>query len=149
MSPKRWLEVKRTVRFSDTDAAGVVHFQNLIGWCHQAWEQSLQDFGIELAKIFPGGRNNTPSAALPIVNCNVSFHAPLKTGDMVLIRLSPQRLSNSSFEVVSEVILKDQTVAKGCLRHLAINPLSRCSCALPDDIQRWLEASSLGRIQPL
>ena len=35
------------------------------------------------------------------------------------------------------------------LRHVAIDPGSRQRCGLPDGIERWLEASSLGRIQPL
>ena len=54
MNAYPWLEIPRTVRFSDTDAAGVMHFQHLLGWCHQAWEDSLEQFGIPVGAVFPG-----------------------------------------------------------------------------------------------
>ena len=144
-----WLTLQRRVRFSDTDAAGVVHFQQLLGWCHQAWEESLERFGLEAGSVFPGGRGDAPAVALPIVHCHADFRAPLHVGDALNIRLSPQRLDRGSFEVISTVLLADQLVASGCLRHVAIDPSSRQRCGLPDGIERWLEASSLGRIQPL
>ena len=49
----------------------------------------------------------------------------------------------------SQVLLEEQLVALGCLRHIAIDANTRRRCALPDGVERWLEASSLGRIQPL
>ena len=149
LSATSWLELKRQVRFCDTDAAGVVHFANLMVWLHQAWEESLEIFGLDAGAVFPGARTQTPKFALPIVHCNADFRAPLQVGDIVTIRLSPLRLSKSSFEVASEVIFDNQIVARGCLKHLAINPNSRQRCGLPHEIERWLEASSLGRIQPL
>jgi 1,4-dihydroxy-2-naphthoyl-CoA hydrolase len=47
------------------------------------------------------------------------------------------------------VLLEEQLVAQGCLHHVAIDAQTRHRCALPDGVDRWLEASSLGRIQPL
>ena len=87
--------------------------------------------------------------ALPIVHCHADFRAPLQVGDALIIRLSPQRLDRGSFEVISAVLLEDQRVASGCLRHVAIDATSRRRCGLPDGIERWLEASSLGQINPL
>ena len=41
----------RSVRFGETDAdqgaAGVMHFQQLLRWCHEAYEESLERFGLE------------------------------------------------------------------------------------------------------
>ena len=149
MTSAPWLELSRTVRFSDSDAAGVMHFQQLLGWCHQAWEESLERFGLPAGSVFPGGRGEQPSVALPIVHCHADFRAPLKVGDSLLIRLEPARLDPGSFEVISRVLLKDQEVARGCLRHVAIEVSSRRRCALPEGIDRWLEASCLGQINPL
>ena len=147
--PSSWLLTNRTVRFSDTDAAGVVHFAQLFLWLHQSWEESLERFGLEAGSIFPGGRAQTPSAALPIVHSSAYFHSPLHVGDLLIIHLKPRLLSTSSFEVASEVLLEDQAVATARLRHVAINPSSRERCRLPEGIERWLEASSVGNIQPL
>ena len=70
MNPANWLTLQRSVRFSDTDAAGVVHFQALLGWAHQAWEESLERYGLAAGTIFPGGREGMPGIALPIVHCD-------------------------------------------------------------------------------
>ena len=144
-----WLELQRTVRFGDTDAAGVMHFQQLLCWCHQAWEESLKHYGLPANSIFPGGRGDQPSVALPIVHCHADFHAPLKVGDELLIHLKPARLDAGSFEVSSHFVLKQKEVACGCLRHVAIDIGTRRRSGLPDGIERWLEASSIGQIQNL
>ncbi|BEV35269.1 thioesterase family protein [Synechococcus sp. M16CYN] len=141
-----WLELTRTVRFSDTDAAGVVHFQRLLGWCHQAWEASLEEFGVPAVAVFPGGPKEQPSVALPIVYCHANFCAPLRIGDTVVIQLRPKRLNPSCFEVISHLRLDDQKVASGCLRHLAIDASTRQRCNLPKPIEFWLKAAALSRI---
>ena len=144
-----WLQLSRTVRFSDTDAAGVVHFQAILGWCHQAWEESLERYGLDAETVFPGGRNGPPSIALPIVHCNADFRAPMRMGDDLTIRLQPRRLDLGSFEVTSQIRRDQQDVARGCIRHVAIDANSRLRCELPDGIERWLEASCMGTIQAL
>ncbi|EAU75057.1 hypothetical protein RS9916_36157 [Synechococcus sp. RS9916] len=70
-------------------------------------------------------------------------------GDKLLVHLEPKRLNISSFEVGSRVLLGEQLVAHGCQRHVAIETNTRRRCALPDGVDRWLEASSLGKIQSL
>ena len=149
MNPANWLTLRRSVRFSDTDAAGVVHFQALLGWAHQAWEESLERYGLAAGTIFPGGREAIPSIALPIVHCDADFRAPFQMGDVVLIQLEPKRLDRGSFEVVSRYLLGDNEVARGCLRHVAIDASSRQRCALPEGIDLWLEASCLGQLNSL
>ncbi|MGA0279943.1 MAG: thioesterase family protein, partial [Vulcanococcus sp.] len=46
MNPNSWLMLCRSVRFGETDAAGVMHFQQLLRWCHEAYEESLERFGL-------------------------------------------------------------------------------------------------------
>ena len=148
MAPEAWLEIHRRVHFGDTDAAGVVHFAQLLRWCHEAYEESLERFGVVAAEVFP-----TPSSmlqvALPIVHCNADYFRPLVCGDPITIRLQPVRLDPGSFEVRYGFSSSDQAVAQGLTRHLAIENPSRRRCTLPTAINRWLEASNLGGIQPL
>ena len=64
MASSHWLQIERTVRFGDTDAAGVMHFHQLLRWCHEAYEESLARYGISAEEIFP--RPGQPLAvALP------------------------------------------------------------------------------------
>ena len=148
MDPSSWLELHRRVRFGDTDAAGVVNFAQLLRWCHEGYEESLERFGVAAAEVFP-----TPGAllevALPIVHCSADYFRPLVCGDPITIRLEPVRLDLGSFEVRYSFTSSDQAVAPGLTRHLAIENPSRRRCALPTAINRWLEASNLGGIHPV
>jgi 1,4-dihydroxy-2-naphthoyl-CoA hydrolase len=136
------------VRFGDTDAAGVVNFTQLLRWCHEAYEESLECFGVAAAEVVP-----TPGSqlevALPIVHCSADYFRPLVCGDAITIRLGPVRLDLGSFEVHYSFTSSEQTVAQGLTRHLAIETSSRRRCSLPTAIHRWLEASNLGGIQPV
>ena len=149
MGPDDWLVLCRTVRFGDTDAAGVMHFQQLLRWCHEAYEESLERFGIAAPEIFPVP-GCTPEIALPIVHCSAAFLRPLVCGDPLAIALEPHRLDPGCFELTYRFSSNGTPVATALTRHLAISSSQRQRRELPEAINRWLEASSLkGGIQPL
>ena len=144
-----WLLLCRTVRFGDTDAAGVMHFPQLLHWCHEAYEESLERFGIAAAEVFPRP-GSKPEIALPIVHCSADFFKPLVCGDPLAIALEPQRLDPGCFEVRYRFSSKGTPVAEGLTRHVAISSSERARRELPSAINRWLEASSLkSGVQPL
>lgn len=148
MDPSTWLLLCRTVRFGDTDAAGVMHFQRLLGWCHEAYEESLERFGLSAAEIFPApGR--VPAVALPIVHCSADFLKPLICGDPLAIALEPRRLEPGGFELRYLFRRDGVLVARALTCHAAIASDSRRRCSLPPGLSRWLEASTLGSVQPL
>ncbi len=149
MTRDDWLLLCRTVRFGDTDAAGVMHFARLLVWCHEAYEESLERFGIAVASIFPTP-TAAPTVALPIVHCRADFRRPLVCGDPLTIQLEPRRIEPSSFAVTYTFRSAGEPVARGLTRHLAIAAETRQRCPLPAALNRWLEASSLGGgVQPL
>jgi 1,4-dihydroxy-2-naphthoyl-CoA hydrolase len=143
--PSTWLQLQRSVRFGDTDAAGVMHFHQLLRWCHEAYEESLERFGLPAASVFPRPEwaGDSPGVALPIVYCQAEFHRPLLTGDQLLISLRPEALGPEGFEVRYSFERQAQPVAQGLTRHLAIAAALRQRCPLPEGIRRWLEASGL------
>lgn len=146
-----WLQLSKKVRFGDTDAAGVMHFHQLLRWCHEAWEESLERYGVETNAVFPGcrGQERWPAIALPVVHCRADFLRPVHGGDQLSVHLTPQRLDPSSFEVHHCFLLGQQDVARGWIRHVAISTETRQRCALPDAIERWLEAAQIGQISEL
>jgi len=151
-TPSTWLQLQRSVRFGDTDAAGVMHFHQLLRWCHEGYEESLELFGLPAASVFPRPEwaGNSPAEALPIVYCQAEFRRPLLTGDLLHISLRPEALGPGGFEVSYSFEREGQPVARGLTRHLAIAASGRQPCALPEGIRRWLEASSLGEgVRPL
>ena len=149
MNPDTWLLLCRTVRFGDTDAAGVMHFPQLLHWCHEAYEESLERFGIPPAEIFPGP-GVCLEVALPIVHCNADFLRPLVCGDPLAIALEPRLLNPGCFEVSYRFSSDGAPAATALTRHLAISSQERVRRELPASINRWLEASSLqGGVKPL
>ncbi|MFN9546755.1 MAG: acyl-CoA thioesterase [Cyanobacteriota bacterium] len=164
MDPSTWLLLCRTVRFGETDAAGVMHFHHLLRWCHEAYEESLERFGIAAAQLFPrpvwpaldpptGGSpalESTASLALPIVHCSADYLRPLRVGDPLAIALRPERLDPGQFEVSYRFSSEARLVARGLTRHLAITVADRRRCSLPEPVVRWLEASGLASgVRPL
>ena len=144
-NPREWLCLKRTVRFGDTDAAGVVHFHELFRWCHETWEESLEKYGIILQEIFPTTQINSRQldVALPIVHCEANYFQPLYVGDTIIIELNPEKLNESSFVLRFKLVKNDENIGSINIKHVSINPITREKCALSEQINMWLYQSSL------
>lgn len=128
---------KRFVRFSDTDAAGVVYFANVLSICHEAYEASLIAANINLKTFF-----SNPGAAIPIVRADINFFRPLFCGDEINITLQPQQLSSDRFEIVYQVLgLNEQSIAKATTWHVCINPTNRTKQELSTEMLSWLQVN--------
>jgi len=126
---------KRVIRFSDTDAAGVVYFANVLSICHEAYEASLIAANINLKLFF-----SNPTTAIPIVHASVDFLHPLFCGDEINITLQPQKLNIDNFEINYQVLgLNQQLIAKAITRHVCINPVSRNKQELAGEMMLWLK----------
>jgi 1,4-dihydroxy-2-naphthoyl-CoA hydrolase len=126
----------RTVRFQDTDAAGVVYFANVLSICHEAYEASLAASGINLKSFF-----NNPTAAIPIIHASVDFLRPMFCGDKLLIHLTPQQVGENKFEIAYQIVeasSSEQQLAKAITKHVCINPITRTRTQLPEAITHWL-----------
>ena len=67
MKPSDWLILQKKVRFGDCDSAGVIHFHNLLKWSHEAWEESIEIYGIPCNDIFPDFSIRKSQIIFPIV----------------------------------------------------------------------------------
>jgi 1,4-dihydroxy-2-naphthoyl-CoA hydrolase len=134
---------QRTVRFQDTDAAGVVYFANTLAMCHEAYEASLIAAGIEVRQFFKAGEDDRGEAiAFPIVHAEADYLRPAFCGDRHEIRLIPTLQSDQSFEIqyiVYEADRPEQVISKALTRHLCINPTSRQRQPLPQEMLEWLD----------
>jgi 1,4-dihydroxy-2-naphthoyl-CoA hydrolase len=126
----------RTVRFQDTDAAGVVYFANTLAMCHEAYEESLIVSGVEVSKFFGSG-----AIALPIVHAEADYRHPAFCGDRHEILLTPVSTSQDGFEIRYEIYGegdRDQLIGRALTRHVCINPVSRERQPLPQQVLEWL-----------
>ncbi len=143
---QQWLISNRTVRFGETDAAGVLHFHHLLRWCHEAWETSLEGYGVQMNEIFPINpiNNQNTKIALPIIHCEADFKYPVYTGDSLLITIHPEQIDNSQFQVKTSFLIDSKNIGSGLLLHKSIDIYTRKTCNLPTEITNWIKASSIG-----
>ena len=143
MKPKNWLILKRKVRFGDCDSAGVIHFHNLLRWAHESWEESIEIYGISYQDIFPCANFNKNKIICPIVNCEANFLLPIKIGDLLSIKIFPKKINNHLFQV-NTLFLKDEiNVAEGKIIHCSLDVDSKLKVKLPEQLERWIEASNI------
>ena len=144
-NPREWLCLNRTVRFGETDAAGVVHFVELFRWCHETWEESLEKYGIVLQEIFPAIQINTSQldVVLPVVHCEANYFQPLYVGDTINIELYPEKINESSFVLLFKFKKNGEQIGTTNIKHVSINPITREKCALSKQINLWLHESGL------
>jgi 1,4-dihydroxy-2-naphthoyl-CoA hydrolase len=133
---------QRTVRFQDTDAAGVVYFANTLAMCHEAYEASLIAARIEVRQFFrAGGGSEGKAIAFPIVHAEADYLRPAFCGDRHEIQLIPTLQSDHAFEiqyVIYEVDHPEQPISKALTRHVCIDPISRQRQPLPQELLDWL-----------
>lgn len=132
---------RRTVFFQDTDAAGVVYFANVLSMCHEAFEASLAEFGVDLKAFF-----TNPDLAIPIVHASVDFLRPMFCGDRLEIYVVPTQLSPTEFELAYTIFADakmDKPVGRAKTRHVCIDAKARTRAPLSGQISQWLAQGSL------
>ncbi|MEM8503448.1 MAG: thioesterase family protein [Cyanobacteria bacterium P01_D01_bin.1] len=85
----------RTIRFQETDAAGVAYFANVLTYCHEAYEAALQETPIDVKRFF-SALNEYP---VPVVHAQADYFAPMFVGDAIAITLIPKPLTLYSYEI--------------------------------------------------
>ncbi len=138
-----------TVRFRDTDGAGVVFFAQVFALCHQAYEASLGAAGIPLGEFFSA----QGAWAFPIIHSSADFRAPLHCGDRLTIQGQPQVIGENRFEITYRIhlhpetdegshslqaALGDRPAATVLTRHCCTALENRRPHPLPDFLQPWL-----------
>ena len=126
----------RTIRLADTDAAGVVYFASLLSICHEAYEESLTQAGVNFGDFFQDA-----TVAIPIVHGEIDFFGPIYCGDRLIIELYPQLVNENSFEVAYQILAvasRSICLAKAMTRHTCIDHTSRCRTPLPPLVRQWL-----------
>lgn len=113
----------RTIRFHETDAAGVVYFTNLLTLCHEAYEAAIAEAGINVKRFFSGA----DGTAVPIVHAEADFFGPLFCGDRIRLTLTPKQLTPHSFQITYVVIPSDsqtdsqKPLAQALTKHMCIS----------------------------
>ena len=123
-----------TIRFQDTDAAGVVYFAQLLSICHSAYEASLQESGVDLKLFFSRG-----PVAVPITYTAAEFRRSLHCGDAIAIALRPEQTAADGFEIEYKVLqATGKTAAIATTHHVCIDPATHERRSLTPELTAWL-----------
>lgn len=142
----------RTIRFADTDAAGVVYFAALLSICHEAYEDALAKSGVDLARFFRGeitsGQTNpSQPVIIPISHAEIDFRRPLHCGEEITIELfwqaeteHDQTQEISEFAIVYTIIHNHsaRVVGRAMTRHVCVNRLTHQRMAIPLELERCM-----------
>ena len=121
--------------FGGTDAAGVLYFANALNICHEAYEASLGQFGIDLQNFFAGN-----SVAVPITHASIDYRRPSYCGDQQQIHLRPRLTSETDFSVQYVIFnLEQQILSQAKTHHVAISTGDRKRAPLPSMLQQWIQ----------
>lgn len=126
----------RSIRLADTDAAGVVYFASMLSICHEAYEESLTQAGVNFGDFF-----RDPAVAIPIIHAEIDFFRPIYCGDRLIIELDPRLVNENTFDVAYQILsaaCREICLAKAMTRHTCIDPTSRRRISLPPPVLHWL-----------
>ena len=131
----------RTIRFADTDAAGIVYFARYLSICHEAYEEALAIAGVNLATFF-----TDTGLIIPIAKSEASYLRPLACGEKIRVDVTPARLSDNSFALEFVIwkldasgAAKRASVAR--TEHVCIHSRTRERQALPASLAGWVDAA--------
>ena len=93
------------IRFDDVDGAGIVYYPQFFHLCHKAFE----DFFDDAASVSYPQLINTQRRGFPTVAIHSDFSAPLRYGDIALVKLEIDKIGRSSATFAYEIRRKQDS----------------------------------------
>jgi len=126
----------RRVEFSDTDAAGIVHFSRFFIYMESAEHEMLRSIGMSVMQPAEGHHISWPRVS---VGCD--FLKPAKCDDVLTIEVSVERMGEKSISYAFRFLRDNQLLATGkttavCCRIEHDRPPQ--SIPIPPDLQAKL-----------
>lgn len=128
------ITIKTFVKFHQTDAAGLIFFNNIFIIAHEAYEQMLISEGFGIGEIL-----REKDYLLPLVHVEADYKLPLFPGDEIVVQALVSRLGETAY-TLSYQILKDKAVAALVKTvHVCMDKKTREKMPIPADLKSGLE----------
>ena len=124
------------VRFSDTDAGGIVHHSNFFRWLEEARLGFLRVIGVSYRTIEQDGIH------FPLTACSAEFRRAMHSEDEIEIALWLVGLTRVRLEFNYEVRLGGAIVATASTTHALVNDAGR-PIRLERDSRLWIRLAGL------
>ena len=133
---------RQIVRFSDTDAAGIVYFGAFATYFDEAFHDALRSKGISW------DTHRKENFLLPIVEQNIRFYYPLRAHDEIEVKMTITKIGNRSFTSFHQVyIQKDeekQLSASGSISRVIVDYKNFKPKTIPIILQNVLKSHYSG-----
>lgn len=96
--------------FSDTDAAGIVHFSTVFFWVEATEEALFRQLKLPFLRT-----EGAKLSGFPRVRVECDFLSPIYREDIVVLALSPQEIGDKKLVWNFEAKVGDRAVARGAL----------------------------------
>jgi YbgC/YbaW family acyl-CoA thioester hydrolase len=100
--------IKRTVQFSETDMAGIVHFANFFRMMEEVEHAYFRSLGLSVCMEYQGEHIGWPRVA---TNCE--YLGPVRFEDHLELRFTVLRVGEKSFSYEVEFLLGEKRMALG------------------------------------
>jgi YbgC/YbaW family acyl-CoA thioester hydrolase len=123
------------VRPTEVDVNGHVNNAKYVEYMEWGREEWYERNGLPYDRLFELG------AVTVTVNLNLNFRKECRQGEILVISTRPERLGRTSFALRQEIRKRDgQLAADGIVTVVTINPETRASRPVPDDLATALRA---------
>ncbi len=127
-----------SIKLHDTDAAGLLFYANQFRLAHDAYEGFMEEIGFGFASIIKDS-----DFLLPIVHAEADYKAELSVGDRVTVRLTTEKVGDSSFTLAYELLdAEGKPVGSVKTVHVCLDKVTRKKKALSGDLRSALESNS-------
>jgi acyl-CoA thioester hydrolase len=136
-----WSETRFRVRYAETDQAGVVYHSNYLIWFEVGRVELCRDYGFNYRDM-----ETEADALLPVIEARVSYRAPARYDDEIVVRTRIIELRSRLIGFAYEILrANDGTLlAEGQTRHVVMNREGRAK-SLPEKYAEMMKKKSRRR----
>lgn len=110
-----WFTHELRVRYQETDRMGVVYHANYLNWFEIGRTELIRELGLPYRTLEEQG------LLLPVTEAAVSFRAPARYDDLVVVHTRIEELSGLRVSFASEVRRGEELLASGGTKHVWLN----------------------------
>jgi YbgC/YbaW family acyl-CoA thioester hydrolase len=127
---------QHTVRFAETDPAGIVFFARYFEYAHIAYEDMLVAGGLPLSYFFEN------QCGMPLVHSEADYTKPCRLGEVLQLQLTVDKIGNRSMCYSVRIVGADQTLrAQVSLTHAILDLSTGKTRSVPEVLLAALEKS--------
>jgi 1,4-dihydroxy-2-naphthoyl-CoA hydrolase len=131
---------RTTLRFRDTDAAGIIYFTGYFTLAHEALEACMIHYNLGVGRVL-----REMEYILPLVHADGDFSGSLRVDDVVVIVVTASQVGNTSFTIAYEMTnIEGIPVCTARTVHVALHRQSQRPMPLPDEVRAILEKIAPG-----